>query len=1410
MSKLPALMLFKHLPQEVAAKLQSYLLLKRGFHFIRIIFITAIIYAVLALVVMHLDRFFFLDVAIRLQLRKWTDLSAAVCGGALLLLFFVRKKTARQIAYEFESRLSDDPEERFVTLENYYAQPDSEKSEVTQELARELEQATVKLSRELRPAKMVEDKWLRRAGWLGVAVMASITALSFPEQYQLALMLERFVSPEKNLPKPSFVKITVTPDKIRVGKGGEAVIQTEISGEIPAVFRWLLKRAGMTTSRCTIALVDGSEGKFAFNEAPLADMSRLLRSTFLFSRGGLENSFRYQIRCGDAQTEVRLAEVIAQPRILDARLTITPPEYSGLKEETITDFRRPMRLLPGTEVKFSFKSDQPLSKQELHFEKTRDPEELDWDEEMSAWLYEFKFKKKMSFEVRIENTVGFANVERLKVSLGLLEDSPPSVRLETPTSDVEKVPGELIPVQAVVEDDLGLQELSLRYTLNPSAEMETAPKEIPIPLETQGTKTINVKTAFDLDKTGAIPGDVIGLRLRARDSAGNDGESREIMIFVVSFTRGENERKRLAALRFVDEALMLISESKRPESSSPGLALDIEQSAFEKIQKAAKESGIELPGSPSILALLDLLELEHHLTDAATNKEDLRRISGLLLVACASTLLPEDPFAHRTEKLNELRTILRGLTHYRLLKNLTWRLFGMRYEALNIQEMLAGLDANASLEKSEAVQRRARLFLDTLQDIGDQLLNSARQIPQLEAAKLTAAVGELNTAAYYMKRGSTKKRMDSTGKVATAIASLITELLPHFSALLDSESSSRRQSSGLYDAALAAAGKQPRHENSIQFLKQDYLFQTQNPFGSAHGILTNAALGAGSKTPRAQTRSEPTGLHRAAYLWQADSVAGLEKISNTEKVIELHLLAAERRAYESEAATQLPQLKNLNSEQEVPIEEIVQAQPAVWPDGDQSARFSAALNDLHDDASELLAAQPTQKLLSSIVDDFDKALVAEKGLAQLQLQNKPEDAAKGLRQLVNIHQETLDNLKRVSDRLLLELYLDPQNSEGARVEMLLLKLREATSRFILRSATIVESLKKQAGNTSIGAAEITALSSDLQRYSLQMQSMKSRLENLREEFAGGTIASEEETAKYAIYEDFMRTREYVNASLSVRGPDAAKSAKAFVEKYPEAGIILLQANAARLKSAVAALHSARKILQSMGGKEPAESATEYSSMISKCLDQLRAFAGLLEQAGEGELQADTKVLLTEAEGRIARLDLKPEEAASKPRIQERLFVLEEALQTTRKIFRELESERETGGWKASFRGGPEGIWEKPYRTDAEHARRRLLSQASFARRQIVLGILEALDATPDRQRLEDGFTWSVFLFRLIRTELAGIGGQKPPATKGDQGGDPHLRFLMEELEKARKVRNLKNYAEPTKEYLDSVADFLRY
>ncbi|MDP7251565.1 MAG: hypothetical protein QGF00_18300 [Planctomycetota bacterium] len=1400
-------MLFKHLPQEVAAKLQSYLLLKRSFHFVRIIFITAIIYALLALVAMHLDRFFFLDVATRLQLKAWTDLSAAFCGAALLILFFIRKKTARQIAYEFESRLSDDPEERFVTLENYYAQPETEKNAVTRELAQELEQATVKLSDEVQPAKMVEDRWLSRAGWLGVAVLALITALSFPERYQFALMLERFVSPEKNLPKPSFVRIEVTPDKIRVGKGGEAVIQAEMSGEIPSVFRWLLKRTGMTTSRCTIALADGAEGEFSFTESPLADMSRLLRSTFLFSKGDLENSFRYQIRCGDAQTEVRLAEVIAQPRILEARLTITPPEYSGLKEESITDFHRPLRLLPGTEVKFSFRSDQSLAKQELHFEKSKEPEEPDWDDELSAWLYEFKFKKKTSFEVRIENKVGFANVERLKVSLGLLEDSPPSVRLETPTSDVEKVPGELIPVQAVVEDDLGLQELTLRYILNPTADMEAAPEEIPIPLEVEGTKRVTVKTSFDLDKTGAIPGDVIGLRLRARDSAGNDGESREIMVFVVSFTRGENERKRLVALRFIDEALQQIMEGKKPESPKPVPAFDLEQAVFEKIQKTAKENGVQISSTPSVLGLLELLEREHHLTDAAMHKEDVRRIAGLVRAACAS-FTGTELYEHRIQKLRELHGLLRGLTQYRLLKNLTWRLFGMRYEVLHIRQMLADLGSNASAEKSEAAKRRAELFLNTLQDIGDELLNSARQIPQFDAVKLTAAIGDLNTAAYYMKRGSIKKRMASTGKVAKEVASLITELLPYFPSLLDAEKLARLKLFKLCEAALTAAGKRPGQDSSHEFLKQDYLLQTRNPFSSAREMLTIAALNSGKELTRAETRSETVLLHRAALLWQADSVAGLEKISNTEKATELHLLRAERQAYEGGQVTQISELQSLTPGEEETAAEISKVQSALWPAGDLPS-LSNALIELRDDAARLLAAQHGKASLAGLVAEFGKAIASEKALSQLLSQNKLDGVAKGLNKLVNIHRKSVDKLNRVTDRLLLELYLIPGQDQDASVEMLLLRLREASSRFTLRSASIVGSLKKLAGNTSIGAAEMTALSSDLQRYTLQMSFMKNRLDKVRVEYATGALATDEEKAKYSIFEDLERTREYVN-TLSIMGaPDASKTAKAFVLKHPEAGIIMLQANAAMLKNAVVALQSAKEALRSLGERD-VESAAKYRSQISECLGQLRSFSGILGLAGEGELQDGIKTLLAEAEARITRLKFKTEDAVTESRIQERLFVLEEALQTTGKIQREVEGGHETDSWKASFRGGPDGIWEKPHRTDAEHARRRLLSQASFARRQIVLGILEGLKASPDRNRIEDGFTWSVFLFRLLRSELAGIGGQRPPATKGDQGGDPHLRFLREELEKARKVRNLKNYAEPTKEYLDSVADFLRY
>jgi hypothetical protein len=159
----------------------------------------------------------------------------------------------------------------------------------------------------------------------------------------------------------------------------------------------------------------------------------------------------------------------------------------------------------------------------------------------------------------------------------------------------------------------------------------------------------------------------------------------------------------------------------------------------------------------------------------------------------------------------------------------------------------------------------------------------------------------------------------------------------------------------------------------------------------------------------------------------------------------------------------------------------------------------------------------------------------------------------------------------------------------------------------------------------------------------------------------------------------------------------------------------------------------------------------------------------------------------------------------------RLFALGDAEQELKSVVASLgEAETVAGAEALEPTGGPAGIWAAEQRVNAERTRRRLAHQAAFARAAAARGVLEALGAQPDPARYRDGRLWAMFLFRLARSELCGTSGVRTGQQGGGEQGDPRLRFLREELDKAKRVRGLKHYGDLTGEYLRSAGDFLRY
>lgn len=687
-----------HLPVPVARVLRTFDGLQRLYRLLAILGGAAILYLALALAAMHVDRFFFLAQGTR-HVLWW--LVHGLTGGVLLAglaVFFIRRPSVRRVAYELQARLPDQAAERYVTLDSVLREPEAGGNTVRRDLLDQLRIATEAHSAQVKPFRLVRDRALGAVAAALVATAAVYGLLAVLPGYQFPLMVRRFLYPGANLPKPSFVRIQVTPGELVIGRGGEVVIQAAIQGGIPTGLGWLYRLAGAVPNRCIMATRPGLRADVQVDVATAQDWNRVQRQLFLYTQSDVQESFSYRLRCGDAETEVRFVEVVAQPRITELRLKVRPPAYTRLPAEVIVNPKQPVRLYAGSAVDVMFTVDQAVSNRQV-LAGGRELAAPVWDAVRKTGLHSFTMADKVDLEVRVVNARGFANVDRVRVSLVRLEDQAPTVRLEYPPGELDVTPGELAPLQALVEDDLEVASASVRLQLNPELNPDAPVQESAIPLAEPHGARVTLTENVDLGQTPAGPGDELLMVVRVRDSKGNDGESRPVRIKVNAFARGENERHRLAALGVVQEFLAALGAS--PVAGGPAIARE----RIAQVEKLAAGAGVALEEPATMDSLLRLLEMEQHFTDAPMHKEDLRRLAAVIDEAWMHGRIPAAAGGETAWPEVLTKQVLAPMVSSRRLQDVAWRIFGMRYEAEDIRRRILALEGDQARRKTE--QRQA-------------------------------------------------------------------------------------------------------------------------------------------------------------------------------------------------------------------------------------------------------------------------------------------------------------------------------------------------------------------------------------------------------------------------------------------------------------------------------------------------------------------------------------------------------------------------------------------------------------------------------------------------------------------------------------------------------------------------------
>lgn len=1415
---------FDHLPGPVARALRAYWRRKQQRAFAQILLGCGIVYLGLVLVSVHLDRFLFLSGTTRASLFWMVHGLTAALAAGLLIGRITLRPSVRRLAYELEGLIGPEAQERFVTLDSILSHAEEGRSQTGRAFLNHLRVQAAARAEGLQAARLATGAWMRRLalGACGLGLVYGV--LAAPAVYQFPLMLKRFYRPRAELPKPSFVRLEAVPGEQIVPKGGEAVLQVRVLRRMPRPLAWVYRRLGASPEHCLAELRRDVPG-----QTSRVPMARVNRDLYVLSQSRLQSSFTAAVRCGDAEARA-VVLVVEQPRILDFQLVVTPPGYVRRPARTLTEFPEPLRLLPGTNVRIGFGCDQDLASSEIVFAKPLGPVAPQWDPDTRKASYEFTFKSRTEFEVVVRNRQGFANRERLKVALELLTDAEPVVRLERPGPEVDALAGELVPFTAEVSDDFGLKEATLRYVVNPSPESETAPQDLPVALEGELPVAVRVSPVLDLATLGVVPGDVVVVQLTARDAGGNDGASYPVTIRVAAFSRDENERLRLRSLRFLQAALSALAADPAAGAEE---ALELSPTVRAKTMALAKEAGLVLPSEPGLRDLLSLLEVEHHLTDAPQHKDDLRMLRAVLLAAAVPLHRGADAGGRR--RIEEVSgALLPALTRFRTLKNLTWRLYALRTESERIAVQMRpqpGAERRNGIDE-ESLRRRTKLYLTALQDAGAELLAVVRETHGSDAAGLAGLIGDLNTAGWQMQRGAVARRLASCEDVRTLIGRVLAATAELYGDALSAETAARRRLEALYAAQLgevvrsiaASAGSDGWAERAAARLADDRRLLDYNPFAPLWPRIRDAALLAVLSSLGEQPAPAVEGVDAARRVAQAAlvppsavaqaadrerlawtrmgfeaanaRVLAIEGVPVEEKALQLELNRAEYASLAG-ASFSLPSMPPAAMSEEALAERSRLVSPAPFTVADFATLATTA--------AEWGLRRPAAETMSTLIarmrretEKIDEAIAG--------LRRRSDVSAGDVRVLHAQFEREVGRVRDAVSTLQLAACLDVDTAAGADADWRLVELRQALGRYRINIAQPMAAID-QRGSAALTPGEMTQIHIALDRIRNARGTMVDVLAKAAAEPPPDPVAQTARRARYSALDFCDRTRDYESVLRGLlTGQGGPASAQDIVGRYPEAGLGYLGARAPEAAKVRLALGRIEVAL-----RKAVPDAASLRAEVGDARSRLTTIADAAARAGKAEPAVRTlhsAEALLKALGDIALPDGAVLDTAGATR---RLLALGGLERGTEALHRELVAAGETAALGLpAFAGAPEVALRPELRLALEHAAARTAQQVRLARTDVVAGVLEALSAQPARDRYLSSWQWSLMLQSIARSPLSAGAGVRLAAGAAERESDPHRRFLSEELDKARKTRVAGPYAGAIKEYLDSVADLLKY
>ncbi len=526
----------------------------------------------------------------------------------------------------------------------------------------------------LRPQQVVTLKTaLRHLRLLVPLGVAFLVVLAFDPHF-LNRSLALIIHPFSTLPVKE-IHISVEPKGSTVLRGTPVVINAKVSGS--------------ELERLTLAVWPDDR------EAMRLQMESKGEGTFTYQITSAQFSFRYQAHHGPVASPVYTLRVVDPPDVGKLRLTLIPPDYTGLPKEVREDGH--IEALKGTVVNLEAKTTRGVQEARIILnEGNQLPLEIK-AERLTGSLVVFN---PGAYSIKVKDDLGFENPNPVQYPIRLIPDKFPEGEIITPAQDLEVSGGEIIPIVYTASDDFGVTAVRLTY--------QVAGRERLINLKTTVNSRFMGPETFkwDLSSLALTPGERVVYRLEVWD---NDSVSGPKVGYSKSFTFSvRDDRARAAkegeeAQQIADALLDLLADQLEDTRDKDALAKGMDE-LLKRVEKNLERMGDRVERLDFDALKRNLTSLKERISEAPkeTVTQEMERLS----------LLAED-IAKRA-RMSEVEALAREI----------------RNRERRLIDTLSELKGPLSKEALDAVMKELKSLEDLIRTVMEAMSKLATRLPE--------------------------------------------------------------------------------------------------------------------------------------------------------------------------------------------------------------------------------------------------------------------------------------------------------------------------------------------------------------------------------------------------------------------------------------------------------------------------------------------------------------------------------------------------------------------------------------------------------------------------------------------------------------------------------------------------------